>query len=440
MTPSFFTLPVFVILLFLNIGLLYLCIYIKNDRKYCRAIPFFLCGLFTIAIQLIIEFNKDPASGIVLSKLQYVGFWAYFITAPILVSALTAEELKPSLSITFFSFAIITGFITIFTDLIISSKPFVYNNFFIAKIGKLYPFVATLLFILCIYYYGRFIKFINNIKSPELRFTMPIGLGLCILAGMLDYAGKMNGISIIPWLKEPFSIGMLSISLSFGTFILFSYSEIISEYQSSIKAIAQLLQKNYKTFNEFVQLVAKTLDAKDKYIAGHSIRVAEYAVRIARVLNLEEDQIENLRQACLLHDIGKIGIPDGVLNKKAPLSEKERFHIYRHPALGKEILSQVSDFQNILDIIYAHHERVDGTGYPDGLKKEEIPLLARILAVADAYDAMLLERPYRSAKTKLEAIKELLNEKEKQFDARIVEKFIDILYQDNNLSVNNLPN
>lgn len=440
MAPSLFTLPVLVILLFLNIGLVYLCICIRGEKKYCRVIPFFVCGLITVGIQLMIEFNNDPALSIILSKLQYVFFWAYFIFAPMMVSSLTNQKLKSELIVIFSIFAITTGFFTIFSDLIISSKSLVYSGILIAKAGILYPFVATLLFIISIYYYGIFMKFTNTLRNLELRIVMPIGLGLCIIGGMLDYAGKLNGTPVISWLTDPFSIGMLSISLSFGTFILLSYSEIISDYRNSLKEVEQLLQKNHQTFNEFVQLIAKTIDAKDKYTAGHSMRVAEYAVRIARVLNLKKEQIANLRQACLLHDIGKIGVPDGILNKKTPLSAKDRSYIYQHPEIGKRILSQVSDFQSILHIIYAHHERVDGTGYPNGLKQEEIPLLAKILAVADAYDAMLSERPYRPAKTQIEAIKELLNAKGKQFDAHIVDKFIDILCQEDNFSTNNISN
>ncbi|MGB9720613.1 MAG: HD-GYP domain-containing protein [bacterium] len=375
-----------------------------------------------------------------MTKLQYAGFWAYFVAAPMLVTGLIGEKLKSWLFTIFFIAALISGFITIATDLIISSTPYLYGTLFFARVGKLYPFVCTMLFILCIYYYGRMLRFVNNMKNIELQFIIPFGLGLCILGGIIDYAGKLNGAPLLLWLKDPFSLGMLSVTLSFGIFILLDYSQVVLEYKKSLNQVEQLLQKNYQTFNEFVQLIAKTLDAKDKYTAGHSMRVAEYAVRIARVLNLEEKQIEILHQACLLHDIGKIGIPDGVLNKKVPLTEKDRFHIYRHPVVGREILSKVSDFHDILDVIYSHHERADGTGYPKGLKKEEIPLLARILAVADAYDAMLSERPYRQAKTKLEAIKELLNARDKQFDAQIVEVFVDLLSTSNSESVNHLPN
>ncbi|MEO0205493.1 MAG: HD-GYP domain-containing protein [candidate division WOR-3 bacterium] len=395
--------------------------------------------MFTIVVQLLIESNNDPANGIILTKLQYVGFWTYFIAAPMLISGLIGEKLESRLFAIFLTAAIVLGFFTVSTNLIISSTPYMYGATFFARVGKLYPFVCTILFILCIYYYSKMLKFVSSIKNRELQFIIPVGLGLCILGGIIDYAGKLNGVPLLSWLKDPFSLGMLSISLSFGFFILLDYSQIVLEYQKSLKQVEQLLQKNYKTFNEFVQLIAKTLDAKDKYTAGHSVRVAQYAVKIARVLNLEENQIEILHQACLLHDIGKIGIPDGVLNKKSPLSERDRFHIYRHPVVGKEILSKVSDFQDILDVIYNHHERIDGTGYPKGLKKDEIPLLARILAVADAYDAMLSERPYRKAKTKLEAIKELLDARDKQFDAQIVEVFVDLLSTNSITSVNHLP-
>jgi len=273
------------------------------------------------------------------------------------------------------------------------------------------------------------IHFANRLKNPELRYIIPIGLGICILCGILDYAGRLNGIPVLPWLRDSFSIGMLSIALSFGIFILFSYSQTMLEYKKTLNELENLLEKNKKNFDEFVQLIAKTIDAKDKYTAGHSMRVAEYAVMIARVFDLDERQIEILRKACLLHDIGKIGIPDGVLNKKSPLTAKDRAYIYKHPILGKEILHQMSDFQEILDIIYFHHERYDGSGYPEGLKNDEIPFLARILAVADAYDAMLSERPYRRAMSKLEAIKELLKSRGSQFDPEIVEKFVDMLAQ-----------
>jgi HD-GYP domain-containing protein (c-di-GMP phosphodiesterase class II) len=142
---------------------------------------------------------------------------------------------------------------------------------------------------------------------------------------------------------------------------------------------------------------------------------------------LPKNDVDLLKQACLLHDIGKIGIPDGILNKKSALSDKEREYIFRHPAAGKQILSSVADFHGILEIIQTHHERVDGKGYPHGLNREDIPLLARILSVADTYDAICSERPYRKAKSKTQAIAELQTVKNKQLDGAIVDKFIEVL-------------
>ena|GEM_PF-639415 len=429
MAPSLFTLPVLGLLFLINIALIYLCVCVKNGKKFCRMIPFFISGLFTILVQLLIEQNKDPAGAIILTRLQYLGFWTYFITAPLLVTSITGEDFNPWILTICSAITIFAWFLTIFTNLIITSNPYIYSTFYSARIGILYPYLCTLLFILCIYYFSKMINFANRLKNPELRYIIPIGLGICILGGILDYAGRLNGTPVLPWLRDAFSTGMLSISLSFGIFILFSYSQTMFEYKKTLNELENLLDKNKKNFDEFVQLIAKTIDAKDKYTAGHSMRVAEYAVMIARVFNLDERQIGILRKACLLHDIGKIGIPDGVLNKKSPLTAKDRAYIYKHPILGKEILKQMSDFQEILDIIYFHHERYDGSGYPEGLKNDEIPLLARILAVADAYDAMLSERPYRRAMSKLEVIKELLDSRGSQFDPEIVEKFVDILAQ-----------
>ncbi len=202
---------------------------------------------------------------------------------------------------------------------------------------------------------------------------------------------------------------------------------LLSLYFNHQKRLERLAEKSNRNFAELVQLVTQALNAKDRYTADHSLRVMDYAVKIAQVLNLPESEIELLKRACLLHDIGKISVPDGILNKTELLTEKEREHVSRHPAIGRQILSEVSEFKEILDIIYSHHERVDGRGYPDGKTKEEIPLLARIIAVADTYDAMLPERPYRKAKTKDEAIQELHNVKGTQLDEEIVNKFIEVI-------------
>lgn len=225
-------------------------------------------------------------------------------------------------------------------------------------------------------------------------------------------------------LKSMLSTHMIAAIVVLASLISIVLLSLHFNHQRRIKKLARRCNQNSA---EFMQMVTRTLNAKDPYIADHSLRVTEYAVQIAQILNLTEVEIDLLKQACMLHDIGKIGIPDDILNKKDILTESEREHILRHPVVGRQILSTVSEFSAILDIIYSHHERVDGRGYPDGRTKEEIPLLARILAVADTYDAMRPERPYRRAKTKDEAIQELHKVKGSQLDEDIVDKFIDVL-------------
>ncbi len=147
---------------------------------------------------------------------------------------------------------------------------------------------------------------------------------------------------------------------------------------------------------EFIETMARALDARDRYTAGHSDRVSEYSIAIARVLECPADQVEILRIGARLHDIGKIGVPDAVLQKPGRLTEEEFALIKQHPEIGKRILENVSRFRDYLPIIELHHEDFDGRGYPHGLRGEQVPLLARIVHVADAYDAMTSDRAYRT--------------------------------------------
>ncbi len=172
-----------------------------------------------------------------------------------------------------------------------------------------------------------------------------------------------------------------------------------------------------------IYALAATVDAKDSYTYGHSRKVSEYAVAVSEKLNLPQDKVNNIRAASLLHDIGKMGVPDSILNKKEPLTDEEWKPIKGHPKLGVEILRHVIDLANCLPIILHHHEHYDGSGYPAGLKGEQIPLEARVLSVADAYDAMTSPRPYREQLSMEEAIKELRRCAGTQFDPEVVELF-----------------
>jgi putative nucleotidyltransferase with HDIG domain len=177
----------------------------------------------------------------------------------------------------------------------------------------------------------------------------------------------------------------------------------------------------------FATALVATLDARDQYTAGHSAAVAIYARDIATRMGLAEDQQELVHLCGLVHDIGKIGLPAGLLEKPGPLTLEERRQMERHSEIGERILRNVDDYSEIADIVRSHHERIDGMGYPDGIHGNEIPLLARIIGVADAYDAMTSDRPYREALPSRVARMRLAQAVGTQFDTAVVAAFEAIL-------------
>jgi HD-GYP domain-containing protein (c-di-GMP phosphodiesterase class II) len=176
-----------------------------------------------------------------------------------------------------------------------------------------------------------------------------------------------------------------------------------------------------------VKALAKAIEVKDPYTHGHSERVTEYALMIADAMRLDERERQKLKYAATLHDIGKIGIAGRVLNKPGDLTDEEYTHVKTHPLLGESIVEPVEFLQGPRPIILHHHERFDGRGYPGGLKGTDIPLCARILSVADAFEAMRSDRPYRRAMPLNNAVEELKRNAGTQFDPRVVEVFLGIL-------------
>jgi diguanylate cyclase (GGDEF)-like protein len=172
-----------------------------------------------------------------------------------------------------------------------------------------------------------------------------------------------------------------------------------------------------------VRALAAAVDARDTATQDHSRNVAVHATRVARELGIDEQRVRLLESAALMHDVGKIGIPDDILRKEGPLDEEEYLRVTEHPALGERILASTSQRQ-VLPWVRHHHERWDGTGYPDGLRAIEIPLEARILSVCDAYDAMVSDRPYRPALSTEEAVAEIEAGMRTQFDPSVVEVFL----------------
>ncbi len=184
-------------------------------------------------------------------------------------------------------------------------------------------------------------------------------------------------------------------------------------------------QRIKELFLEGVQTLAKALEAKDPYTRDHSLRVSQYASRTAVRLGLIEDRLQEIRLGAELHDIGKIGTRESVLHKPGPLTPEEFAHIAEHTVLGEKILAPLArETPLVLAIVRSHHERVDGRGFPDGLIGDQIPLEARIVGVADAFDAMTTSRPYRDSMTAVEAIAELRMMSGSQFDPVVVAAFL----------------
>ncbi len=260
------------------------------------------------------------------------------------------------------------------------------------------------------------------------------GLGLAFQCGCILYA-EYHPISVISFESERAVVvdviqSLILVSLIFGTvFRLYSHA-YEKKKQELDSANAQLSEANERITFQAMYTLAKTIDAKDRYTKGHSMRVAEYSGMIAKRLGLSSEEVEEITNMALLHDIGKIGVPDAIINKPSKLSADEYYIIQKHPGVGFDILSEMPEMKDIGVGARWHHERYDGTGYPDGLKGTEIPLPARIIGVADAYDAMTSNRSYRKFLSQENVKRELEEGRGTQFDPGIVDIMLQIVRED----------
>jgi putative nucleotidyltransferase with HDIG domain len=243
------------------------------------------------------------------------------------------------------------------------------------------------------------------------------------LVGILFLGGKENG--------KKFSeeeLGFLSV-LASDVVMALKNAWLIDDLNHQLKA-------NKRLFLQTVSALASSIEAKDKYTIGHTERVVKHSLDIAyglkkhiRIDNWDKF-IEDLRIAALLHDIGKIGIPEKILNKENVLTAKERRIIENHPLIGANILNHIEEFREVLLGVKYHHERHDGKGYPYHLKGRQIPLIASIVSLADAFDAMTIDRPYHKSLSPQEAMKEIEGNKGQQFSPLVVDAFLKV-YQNN---------
>ncbi len=204
-------------------------------------------------------------------------------------------------------------------------------------------------------------------------------------------------------------------------------SASLGEVMSRVESLLRLKSYIDEQAKSVVLSLARSIEAKRSSMNGHSERIVKYALQLGMSLDLAEDDLQELRIACLLHDVGKVAVPDEILLKPGALNTEETEIVRQHPAIGEDICAPLKSLRRILPLIRHHHERMDGSGYPDGLRGLEIPLMARILQIADIYDALITDRPYRDALSSEDALKTL--NREARFgwlDASLVWKFSQI--------------
>ncbi|MDD5432218.1 MAG: HD domain-containing protein [Candidatus Omnitrophica bacterium] len=203
---------------------------------------------------------------------------------------------------------------------------------------------------------------------------------------------------------------------------------LTNRVEESTKKLSRLYEDLRSTYMRTIKVLAQAIDARDHYTHSHSQNVAKYAVSIANEMNLSAKEIENIREACELHDLGKIGVGDSILSKPSILNAQEWEEIKRHPMIAAQILEPLTFLDDVIELIRQHHEHYDGTGYPEGRKGDDILLGSRIIHLADAYEAMRSARSYRKIPlTKEDAILEIKNNSGTQFDPKVVEAFLKVV-------------
>ncbi len=254
---------------------------------------------------------------------------------------------------------------------------------------------------------------------------IPFGLGAGLgLLGVFLLAGIY--VNRVKKLEEAFQ------ALGSGDHLVYVEDDSLDEigrltrqFNEMVNQLHTARQQNLRHFKETVSALAAAVEAKDAYTRGHCDRVARISVEIGNRLKMDEKQCEDLELAAILHDVGKIGVEAGIIGKAGSLTDSEYMEMQRHPDIGAKILSPLSSHQKVALFVRHHHENYDGSGYPDGLKEDEIPQAARIIHLVDAFDAMTTNRPYRKALSKKDALSRIKQGYGKQFDP----VFVDVLLE-----------
>lgn len=281
-------------------------------------------------------------------------------------------------------------------------------------IGNLVPFIAFSV-VSCIINWLIISFMFSLLQNKSIIYTLIMNIKLSIL----------NGIAMIPF---AIILALLFKQYAYLGVALFIFPIMLARYTFSLYISSK------SQYAETVNALMRAMEARDKYTEGHSQRVAEIVRELARELKYSDWSIDKLNIASLLHDVGKIGIDDYILNKPGKLSDEEYGIIKSHPVIGYNILKDVKNLKDVIDIVKHHHERYDGKGYPDGTSGEELNLDVYIVQLADCIDAMATDRPYRGALTREQIISELENNSGTQFHPRVVNAYLNILKRENSSS------
>jgi putative two-component system response regulator len=292
-----------------------------------------------------------------------------------------------------------------------------------------------------LFYKGKFSLIISDIRMPEMdglellqnvKAVRPTMMFIIMTAyPEIEVAVEAIHLGANDFLIKPFDMELVVFSVK-KALEQKKMEEELESYHKNLKKLVEertvKLQQAYytlkKAYFDSVKVLAEAIDAKDTYTRGHSDRVRRMSLQIAISLGFTNERIEVLEYGALLHDIGKIGIKDEILSKPGPLSPEEYQTIQQHPLIGVKIVEGIEFFKDKIPMIRSHHEHFDGRGYPDGLAGEAIPLEARIIAVPDAFDAMVSLRPHRTAMSLEDILLEMEKYKGKQFDPNILEIFL----------------
>jgi HD-GYP domain-containing protein (c-di-GMP phosphodiesterase class II) len=254
-------------------------------------------------------------------------------------------------------------------------------------------------------------------RSRREREPLPIWLVLLQFVVTLAVVGAVASLALFVSITA--ALAGLYVTL---ILIIFRMATILLGRNSDLRDRSNQLKTSY---DSIVAVLCAALDLRDNVTLGHAKRVSEIASVLAYQMGLRKEQLRQIESAAILHDIGKIGVADAVLSKAGPLNEEEWLEMKRHPELGFQVLSGIDFLADAAEVVYAHHERFDGSGYPRGLKGDDIPLGARVFAVVDAYEAMTSHRPYRKALPHYKAVEEIKRNAGTQFDPEIVRAFMD---------------